>query len=340
MQYMKKYVILILAAAVSAMSAAQAQNSQPLRFGDDKSFTIAHFTDMHLNASTPYRTAQAEYTFARLSRIVHGENPDLLVFTGDIVTGKPAAGMWDRLIDSLDVYKIPFCIVLGNHDAEQELTRAQIASRITASPYSLNGKNAAGELADMELPVLSASGKKTSLVLYCMDSHDYSTIDGVDGYGWFYPAQVAWIGECCKAKAAANGGRPVPSLAFFHIPLPEYAEAWRDRSNTHIGRCAEGECPGVLNTGMFAEMVSGGSVMGVFTGHDHDNDYVVAKFGVALAYGRYSGDDTVYNNLRHGVRMIKLNEKERGFRTWVSEDDGRIADSVVFDGKEIKKYRK
>ena len=63
-----------------------------------------------------------------------------------------------------------------------------------------------------------------------------------------------------------------------------------------MGRAAEDECPGALNTGMFAAMVETGSVMGVFVGHDHDNDYVVAEKGIALGYGRFSGDDTTYNN--------------------------------------------
>ena len=72
-------------------------------------------------------------------------------------------------------------------------------------------------------------------------------------------------------------------------------------------------------------------------GHDHDIDYVVAEKGIALGYGRFSGDDTTYNNLRHGVRVLVLTEGERGFETWIRERDGRIVDRVAFrDGKIVK----
>ena len=48
---------------------------------------------MHLDPSTPRRLAQAGKTFARLDRILAGERPDLVVFTGDVVTGAPAETM-------------------------------------------------------------------------------------------------------------------------------------------------------------------------------------------------------------------------------------------------------
>ena len=331
---MKKIIFLI---CVFAGVTCMAQNQEsPLRFNDSGEFKILQFTDMHLDAGSAYRRAQAEKTFARLCRAVRSEKPDLVAFTGDVVTGKPAAEMWSRLTDSLTVYKVPYCVVLGNHDAEQDLSRPQIADMVMSSPYSLNVRNAAGELADMEFVLGSSGGDHEAAALYFLDSHDYSTVEGLDGYGWFYPEQVSWLRERCLDRAARNGGEPVPALAFFHIALQEYVPAWDDDSNTHIGRAAEHECPGVLNTGMYAAMVETGSVMGTFVGHDHDIDYIVARHGIALGYGRFSGDDTTYNNLRPGVRVIVLKEGLREFETWICEDDGRKVDHAVFKDGEIK----
>ena len=61
------------------------------------------------------------------------------------------------------------------------------------------------------------------------------------------------------------------------------------------------------------------------------------KKGIALGYGRFSGDDTTYNNLRPGVRILVLTEGERGFETWIHERDGRIADHVEFRGGKVAK---
>lgn len=311
-------------------ASARAQQRPLLRFGEDKTFRIAQFTDMHLDPSKPRRLAEAEKTFARLDRILATERPDLVVFTGDVVTGAPAEGMWRRLLDTMTARRVPFCVVLGNHDAEQDLSRREIGRIVTSYAGSLNTLDGAGELADRELEVFGGDPQRPALLLYCLDSHAESTLEGVAGYDWFRTEQVAWLRGRCRARTADNGGSPVPSLAFFHIVLPEYLPAWRDPAKSRIGRAAEEECPGALDTGMFAAMVETGSVMGTFVGHDHDIDYLVADKGICLGYGRFSGDDTTYNNLRPGVRLLQLAEGERGFETWIREDDGRMVDHARF----------
>ena len=334
---MKLKRTIALCAALLFSGAAPAQVAAP-GFGPDGRLRIAQFTDMHLDLSTPYRQAQAEKTLAQMRDILCTEHPDLLIFTGDIVTGAPAREAWLRVLSVAEEARIPYCVVLGNHDAEQDLSRQEIARLVTAGQYSLDRLDAAGELADV---VLEAGGaaRKPAALLYCLDSHDYSTVEGIEGYGWFTVGQVAWYRERSAAYAAANGGEPLPALAFFHIALPEYVAAWRNPENSHVGRAAEDECPGALNAGMFAAMAECGDVMGIFVGHDHDIDYIVAENGIALGYGRFSGDDTTYNNLRHGVRILVLTEGERGFETWIRERDGRRVDHVRFDGHRIIKVR-
>lgn len=340
MIFLHMYKTIIVIFALGAGMLCRAQTPSPLSFGADKEFRIVQFTDMHLDPGSEYKRLQSEKTFARLGRVLSETRPDLVAFTGDIVTGCPAESMWNRLLDSMAVYRIPFCVVMGNHDAEQDLSRVRIAELVTSSPYSLNVRNSSGELADMEIKIASSIGKADAAALYFMDSHDYSTVKGVDGYGWFYPQQVDWIRKCSKEASAGNGGDPLPSLAFFHIALPEYVQAWDRREYLpHIGRAAEAQCPGALNTGMFAAMVEEGNIMGTFVGHDHDIDYMVVYNGVALGYGRFSGDDTTYNNLRPGVRIIVLEEGKRTFSTWICEDDGRIVDHVLYDNGKMTELK-
>lgn len=330
--FMNKLLTLLCALVLGG--AAQAQ-TPTLQFGKDGALKIAQFTDVHFDLGTEYRRAQAEKTLVRMEYILSEEKPDLVVFSGDVVTGKPAAEGWRRLLDVVKKHQIPFCVVLGNHDAEQDISRAEIGRIVTSYPLSLNTLNADGELDDKTLEI---GGKKgTAAVIYCLDSHDYSLLEGVEGYGWFTQEQLAWYRERSAALTAENSGKPLPALAFFHIALPEYVAAWRNPENTHIGRAAEDECPGALNPGMFAAMRACGDVMGMFVGHDHDIDYVVAEKGIALGYGRFSGDDTTYNNLRPGARLLVLTEGKRGFGTWIREGDGRVVDQVEFrDGKVSK----
>jgi hypothetical protein len=324
MIYGFKKIVSVSLALVTFVSVLSAREKE-LRFDSNGQFKIAQFTDMHLYLGhSEYRDAQAEKTFARLSRVVRNEKPDLLVFTGDIVTGGDGLRAWNRLIDSLNIYKLPFCVMFGNHDPEV-VSRTDMSKVIVSSQYSFNELNDAKELADMELEVMSSKGDKVSCVLYCMDSHDYPKDRSLGKYAWFETSQIEWLRNCCMARREANGGEPVNSLAFFHICLQEYGPAFDNPKNYKKGRRAENECPGALNSGMFAAMVETGNIMGVFVGHDHDNDYVVLEKGIALGYGRFSGDYTTYTTFRSGVRIIVLDEGKRGFETWILEDEGRKA---------------
>ena len=143
-QEMNKWILSACAFFVWGAASVRAQQLV-LRFGSDKTFKIAQFTDMHLDPSKPRRLAEAEKTFARLDRILATERPDLVVFTGDVVTGAPAEGMWRRLLDTMTARRVPFCVVLGNHDSEQDLSRQQIGRIVTSYPGSLNALDAAGK---------------------------------------------------------------------------------------------------------------------------------------------------------------------------------------------------
>ena len=116
--------------------------------------------------------------------------------------------------------------VLGNHDAEQDIPRAGIGRIVTSYAGTLNTLNTDGELADV---VLEIAGKKSpAALLYCLDSHDYSTVEGIDGYGWFTQEQVGWYRARSAAYTAANGGKPLPAAI---------SSSFHTRSRPQLTRC-------------------------------------------------------------------------------------------------------
>ena len=73
-----------------------------------------------------------------------------------------------------------------------------------------------------------------------------------------------------------------------------------------------------VNSGLFVSMKEMGDIRAVICGHDHDNDYAMQWNGMFLMFGRFSGCDTVYNDLKpSGARVIELTEGETGFRSWI-----------------------
>ena len=86
----------------------------------------------------------------------------------------------------------------------------------------------------------------------------------------------------------------------------------------------------MMNSGLFASMKECGDVMGIFVGHDHDNDYAVAYREVVLAYGRYTGGNTVYNDLPNGARVIILKDGERTFESYICSVGGKVESHIIY----------
>jgi hypothetical protein len=177
------------------------------------------------------------------------------------------------------------------------------------------------------LPVYNQKGIAEKLI-YCMDSRSYSLAKdrGVEGYGWFDQSQIRWFSESNEKWLANNPN--AQALLFFHIPLPEYAQAF-DHGEFKVGKRKEKECSPKINTGMFAEMVLQRNVLGTFVGHDHVNNYVAQLHNIALCYGYFSGGNSYGSRPLNGARLILLEADKKTFTTWLRRMDGEIFNKVV-----------
>lgn len=305
-----------------------------LKFNKEGKFKIVQFTDVHYIHNNPKSAISIE----RINEVLDAEKPDLVLFTGDIIYGKPAEEGMRTILNLAAKRKIPFGMTFGNHDNEQGLTRTELFDIIKTIPYNLTDSVAGvSGASNYILPIKSSDGDKDATILYCMDSHSYSQIKGIGGYDYIKFDQIQWYRENSAKYTKQNGGTPIPSLAFFHIALPEYNQAASDETAILVGTRKEKACAPQLNSGLFSSMKEMGDIKGVFVGHDHDDDYVVYWKGILLAYGRYTGGDTVYNNLSNGARVIEMTEGENGFKTWIRLKDNEIINKVNYPSDFIKK---
>ena len=318
----KALAALIILCAANACSPTPAK----LNFRPDGSFKILQLTDLHLQLFHPDQIADV---FARMDSLVRRTDPDLITVTGDLIYSSPADTLMQMIVDRLDSYSRPWSIVYGNHDHEHGRTLAELARIITAGKHTINTLNAEGTLADFEIPVYSH--RIPAAYLFFMDSHAYATDPtnpGKFSYAWFEPEQVEWV------RTTAGKHRDTPSIAFFHIPFPEYADAARLCDLTpsltteiHLpsftGTFGEWVCCPKFNSGMFGAMLQTGFIA-TFCGHDHDNDFAAlyskaspsntvmpapdraSSRPLLLCYGRYSGSNGEYNHLPKGARLITL----------------------------------
>lgn len=306
---MKKILFTLSAAIIAVTSIAQ----EPLRFNSNKKFKIVQITDTHYTLDNP----KSDVVFELLDEVVNDIKPDLVIFTGDIVTAKPPViEGWERIIKPLQEGNIPFAATMGNHDDEVDSKRDEIVKFLKGQPYSYVKDG------DYEIKI-KGSSKDNDFILYLFDSNSYSTNENVDGYGWFSYEQVGNYIAKSKKYSKANGGVPYPALAFFHIPLPEHASAYENNLYPPIGEKNEPVCSPKINTGLFGAMIERGDIMGCFVGHDHVNDYIAYQNNIALVYGRFSGGQTTYGNLRNGCRVIEIEEGVRGFKSYIVERGGK-----------------
>ena len=303
--------------------------AQELKFGADGKIKIVQFTDVHWKPGNPASEEAAE----RMNEVLDAEKPDFVMYTGDLVYAKPASEALDRALEPAVSRGIPFAVTWGNHDDEQDMTRGQLSEYLKGKPGNMTGTvDGISGVTNFILPVRSSDGTKDAAVIYVFDSHAYSGRKEVKGYDWIKPDQIEWYRKESVGFTTRNGGVPLPALAFFHIPVPEYNQAAQDENALLIGTRKEKACAPALNTGLFTAMLEAGDVMATFVGHDHVNDYVVNWYGIMLGYGRYTGGNTVYNDIPggNGARVIELREGERGFRTWICLKGGKVINEVSY----------
>lgn len=319
-------IVLAILLTIGPLVLVRAQ-SQPLAFDGQGHFTIVQFTDIHYKAGVD----NSAHSIRMMAATLDDVKPDLVVFTGDIVVSAPSKTGWDEVLDVVISRGIPYLVTLGNHDDEAELTRQEVAEYVAAKPHALHQDVALEGVSGYLNATLAVAGRngKPAAILYAMDSHAYSRDARLEGYGWFDHDQVAWY-RAQSARYKQTQGDTLPALAFFHIPLPEYKEAFDNLKNKRVGVRYEDECPPFLNTGMYAAMFESGDVLGTFVGHDHVNDYVVDFHGIALTYGCFSGSANTYQRSKNGARVIRLEEGERGFETWIREFDGMVVNRLTY----------
>lgn len=291
------------------------------RFNADGKFKIAQLTDIHIHPGDEKSLPVSDTVLAVLAK----EKPDLVIMTGDIVTQKPAQEGWKMITEMMRKANIPYAVTMGNHDPEA-MDRDSIYDILSAEPLFVGekGPEELSGVGNFVLPIYASDGSdKVKSVIYCMDSGDYADKSENGTYAWIKWDQMEWYRNQSRYFTGMNNGQPVPSLAFFHIAVPEYRQVNIENKNVY-GCSKEGSGVGApdVNSGFLLSCIEMGDMMGLFVGHDHDNDYIGQQNGIALAYGRVSGFNA-YGDLTRGTRIVELTEDKRQFDTWITTPGGQ-----------------
>ncbi|WP_051620542.1 metallophosphoesterase family protein [Paenibacillus sp. UNC451MF] len=297
-----------------------------LIFRSNGSFKIVQFTDIHWKLGLEDDQRSASF----MAHVIEWERPDLVVVTGDMIDKKECPDPLEGFASAaapLCKSGIPWAFVFGNHERESGAAVEQFAALLQSLPHSLYqpGPDNVHGASNYVLKVQSnRSEKQLGAVLYMLDS-GAKTNRAFGGTEWLQRSQIDWYCMQSDHLTLSNRGEALPSLAFFHIPFPEYNEVW------DYGICYGLQQKAVdspkINSGMFAAMLEKGDVMGTFTGHSHLNDYAGDMHGIRLVCSRLTGFGAKGPaDYMRGARVIVLYEGERRFDTWQRLEDGSLYD--------------
>ncbi|ULO04721.1 metallophosphoesterase family protein [Paenibacillus sp. 19GGS1-52] len=301
-----------------------------LSFQKDGSFTIVQFTDLHWMDGR----AEDQRTRELMERVLEAEQPDLVIFTGDLIyTGPVPKGekecenprqAFSNAVAAVEESGVPWAFVFGNHDTEKGVTYSELMQIALEHPHCL-AEVGPKELAGSSNYSLEIEGtdNRTGALLYMLDTGAYSGLEQIPGYNWVRMSQINWLREQSAVLNPGTGQDKLPALAFFHIPLPEYAEMWA--TQICYGQKLEQVCAPVLNSGLFTALLEMGDVVGTFCGHDHINDFTGSLHGIRLSYGRATGYNTYgREGFMRGARVIRLTQGDKEFDTWIRLEDGSL----------------
>ena len=331
--------VLMLFAAIP-VSAAPAVNENTLKFGEDGKFTILQISDTQ-DIFVP-RPAMVSAIKAALDRV----KPDLVVFTGDNIYSPNCPTMFlteiaiDAIIAPVAKKGIPFTIIFGNHDNEDAISREDQLAYYQSYKNCLafdDVKEIYG-VANHNLTIRSADGTKDAYNLWMIDSGSFYKEDReVSKWDYVREDQVAWYVNKSNELKAKNGGQPLPSLVFQHIPLPEIfnvyqpaepnAEGSREIDGKHwymklnpqvaSGTLSWWSATSDLNAGEFDAMAAQGDVVGIVSGHDHSNSFVGTYRGIDFIQSPNIGYSPSNKKGVSGVRVITIDENTRKYETEV-----------------------
>ena len=284
--------------------------------------------------------------------------PDLVVLTGDNVHGnhldENRLGMrtdnvqtirqnirkaLSYILEPLEARQIPFCMIYGNHDDLNPLTKQEQADlyKEYSCFFGLNSDEPQLDCDTYNIPIYSSDGERVVFNLWMLDSAGKDDGSG-KGFCYVKPETIAWYKRKSEALREANGGVPVPSLMFQHVPVPQVTELfipcgaddpdavhWQgpDKKPYKLDTTrADGyaaEYPDVCEADFcqldaIREM---GDVCALVFGHDHANNFSAVLEGVPILQSPGASFRSYGTKRARGVRVFEIDEADpRNFETY------------------------
>ena len=313
----------------------------PLRFSENGKFKIMICGDPHVKSklSTDLHVRKDFDTQALLKAALDETKPDLVVLMGDIISA-PTVEEYRKCFmhytRPIRERNIPLAYVNGNHDHDrQKHVSMEEMLHVFQEYENCIAFNATPEIENSinyYANILSSKDDTPKFNLWFIDSNNLYPDSSISKYDCIHDDQIEWYEKTAQEIKKANGDKPLESMLFQHIPVPEVynflrvAKPWEIPvavkghgiwSNKYYvlkegikGYMGEGPCTPCINNGQFDSWKKSGDIIGAFFGHDHMNDFEGYHDGIYLAQNKLSAFFAYTDGCRCGVRLLTLDEND------------------------------
>ena len=284
----------------------------------------------------------------------------------------------NKFMSIFEERNVPVAIVYGNHDDDGNALSKEEQWKIYEEYDCFVGVADSEELSGYGtyyLPVLASDSDEHKFTFWFFDSQTYNEDEEVGGYGCVEKDQIDWYVRTETALKEANGGEAIPSFAFQHIIVPEiydtFYKLWETDPETGnvtiVGDPAEYKkellvefnnatylfpdeyldedsfisetcCSPNYSNGQADALVDTGKVLGIASGHDHKNSFVVPYRGMDIVQTPTASFGS-YGDINRGARVITLNENDLTdyetdvifFRDYYDLSDEELYNRYVFN---------
>ncbi len=296
-----------------------------LRFDESGEFRVLVVGETGAEAPTP----DAD-TLSALKTLTDKEDPDLVLFAGDISAActneESLRAYLDALTGHLEEKGIYWAHVFGNHNVVQGgLSKEEQQAVYASYTYCLSktGPKDVQGVTNYMLPVYAFDETKTAPVfaVWGMDSGSTMNDEGLAGeeilldtlayrgkddtkFAYMPFSQVLWYYNTSR-EVETYVGQQVPALMYFHFPIQEHYEILLNRNVPIVnftGDVKGDVSASPLNSGMFTALEERNDVKTVVCAHDTNNTYSGDFCEITLSYaGALTGENA-------GVRVIVVRE--------------------------------
>lgn len=261
---------------------------------------ILQLTDTHFGSPDAESKEEDKRSYAEITQLVKTHQPDFIVHTGDFINNDGGPLISFEAIEFFDDLGIPWTHALGNHDIGLRPVSQFRKLMKNASVGEFKGPTKT-EFA-FRFDVTQNRATDPSFSIFCFDSGARSPGRKVS------QPQIDWFDE--QMKKDAKEGLKTPALAMIHIPVVEFEKLYAAKK--YDGNFGERVCYDDDKGDTFSAFKRSGRIKGVFSGHDHQNDYHGLWDGIELVYGRVGGW-SAYGDLPRGGRLIEIDLEKQAY---------------------------